>query len=58
MPNAKKKIIYSLRVYLLLEEKGFKPISTMPNPNKSNLMCWVYEYTDSFRRTLDEILEG
>lgn len=53
-----KKVIYSLRVYLQLEQKGFYPISTMPNPNKPNLMCWVFDKTPEFMEVLDEILEG
>lgn len=52
-----KKVIYSLRVYLQLEQRGFQPISTMPNPNKPNLMCWVFDKTPEFMRVLDEILE-
>lgn len=31
MPNA-KKIIYSLRIYLELKEKGFEPIAVTSNP--------------------------
>ena len=57
MPTA-KKIIYSLRVYLELQRLGFQPLSTMPNPNKPNLMCWVFDKTPEFVVALDKILEG
>lgn len=57
MPTA-KKVIYSLRVYLELERQGYKPIATMPNPNKPKLMCWVFERTPEFTVALDKILEG
>jgi hypothetical protein len=56
MQNA--KVIYSMRVYLGLVKKGFSPISTMPNPRKSNLICWVFEKTPSFEEALSEILGG
>ena len=56
MPNA-RKVIYSLRIYIELDKKGFKPIATMPNGHKPHLMCWVYEKTDEFVKALDEIME-
>jgi hypothetical protein len=42
------KIIYSLRIYLQLINKGFYPISTSPNPNNNHLMCWIFEKTPEF----------
>lgn len=51
-----KKIIYSLRICLELDKRGFRPISSMPNPYKKNFVCWIYDKTDSFSRVLDEII--
>ena len=52
------KIIYSLRVYLSLQELGFEPIATMPNPNNNNLMCWVFNKTPELLQSLDNIIKG
>lgn len=52
------KIIYSLRVMLCLVERGFIPITTMPNPKYPQFNCWIFEVTDSFQQALDEILGG
>ena len=57
MPNA-NKIIYSLRIYIALKEKGFEPIATTSNPQKPNLMCWSDDKTEEFEAALDEIMES
>ena len=56
MLNA-NKIIYSLRVNIELQKKGFKPITTMENPYKPGLFCWVYEKTPEFVIALNDILK-
>ena len=56
MPNA-NKIIYSLRVYLALKERGIEPIATTNNPNKPNFLCWIYERTPEFVAALDAVME-
>lgn len=55
MPNA-KKIIYSLRVYLELKEKGIVPVATTENPKKSNFICWIYDKTPELDIALKEIM--
>ena len=57
MPNA-NKIIYSLRIYIALKEKGFEPIATSSKPQKPNFMCWIYDKTEEFEAALDEIMES
>jgi hypothetical protein len=52
------KIIYSLRIHIELQKRGFVPILAMPNPNNPKLMCWVYDKTEEFINTLDEIIGG
>lgn len=54
----KKKIIYSLRIYLELTERGFQPITTTQNPQKPYLMCWIYDKTPELIKALDEIIGG
>lgn len=51
-----KKIIYSLRIFLKLKEKGFEAIATTPNPNNSKLICWIYDRTPEFIQVLNEIM--
>lgn len=52
------KIIYSMRVMLQLQSKGFEPLSIMPNPQHPEFNCWIYELTEEFQKALDEILGG
>ena len=54
----KNKIIYSLRVNMELQKRGFVPLTAMPNPNNLRLICWVYEKTDQLIEALDEIIGG
>ena len=53
-----KKIIYSLRVYLELKERGFDPIATSQNPQKPNFLCWIYERTPELDVALNELIGG
>lgn len=55
MPNS-NKIIYSLRIFLKLKEKGIYPIATTSNPQKPNFMCWIYKRNRVFEEALDEIM--
>lgn len=50
------KIIYSLRVMEQLVERGFVPISIMPNPKYPMYNCWIFEVTPEFEKALDEVL--
>ena len=52
------KIIYSLKVATQLITMGHNPITTMPNPNKPRLMCWIFEITPEFQHDLDIVLGG
>ena len=54
----KKKIVYSLREYLEISERGFQPITTTQNPQKPHLMCWIYDKTPELVVALDEIIGG
>ena len=52
------KIIYSIKVMKALVQKGFIPVATIPNPKDSKFNCWVFEETEEFQRTLDEVMGG
>lgn len=56
MLNA-NKIIYSLRVNIELQKRGFTPITAMKNPYKPELFCWVYKKTPDFIMALNDILK-
>lgn len=50
------KIIYSLRIHLKLQEKGFKYLTEMKNPQNMRFNCWVYEATPQLLEAFDNIL--
>ena len=50
-------IVYKMKLAMALMEKGHKPLSTMPNPKNSQLMCWVFQKTDSFLKDFEELVE-
>ena len=52
------KVIYSLRVHIELQKRGFLYVAEMRNPKNPNLNCWVYEMTPELATTLDELLGG
>jgi hypothetical protein len=54
--NINTKIIYSLRVHVLLQQQGFQYLVEMRNPFKPQLNCWVYEETPDLLTALDAIL--
>lgn len=57
MSNQKLKIIYSLRIHLALQERGFTYLTEMKNPRNSNFNCWVYEATDALLEVFDSLLK-
>ena len=50
------KIIYSLRIHLKLQEKGFKYLTEMKNPQNMRFNCWVYGATPQLLEAFDNIL--
>lgn len=51
-----KRIVYSLRVFTELKEKGFDPVATSQNPFKDKFICWVYDKTPEFDAAFDAIM--
>ncbi len=52
------KIIYSLRIMEKLVERGYAPLTSMPNPKFPQFQCWVFAVSDGFKKDLDEILRS
>ena len=55
---SKTKIIYSLRIHIELQKKGYHYITEMRNPRNPAFNCWVYEATPGLLKAFDEILGG
>lgn len=58
MSTAKCKIIYSLKLHIALQQRGFQPETEMKNPVNTRYNCWVYKITPEFQKVLDELLAG
>ena len=56
MPNQKVKIVYSLRIHVALQQKGFAHITEMKNPQNPNLNCWVYAVTPDFTAAFETLM--
>lgn len=52
------KTIFSLRVHLELQKRGFEYILEKDNIYKPGLKCWVYKVTPAFNLALNELLGG
>ena len=56
MQNQKLKVVYSLRIHIELQKRGFTHITEMKNPQNQHLNCWVYAATPDFIAALDALL--
>ena len=56
MPNQKVKIVYSLRIHVALQQKGFVHITEMKNPQNPHLNCWVYAVTPDFTAVFEALM--
>jgi hypothetical protein len=41
-----------------LIELGHRVFTTMPNPQKPHLVCWVFEWDDTIERDIAEVAYG
>ena len=55
MPNTNFKIVYSLRIHIIVEQNGFHYITEMKNPQHPNYNCWVYDASPDFLAAFDSI---
>ena len=58
MSNQNVKIVYSLRVHIELQRRGFTFLTEMKNPNNPRYNCWVYAATPERLAAFDEALRG
>lgn len=52
----KYKTIYALWLHIKLKQRGFKPISIIPNLEKDGFVSWIYENTEEFQEAFDYIM--
>lgn len=58
MSNQNLKIVYSLKMHIELQKRGFFCLTEMKNPNNPKYNCWVYAATPEFLANFDAILKG
>jgi hypothetical protein len=58
MSNQNIKIVYSLRVHIELQRRGFTFLTEMKNPNNPRYNCWVYAATPELLAAFDDALKG
>ena len=56
MPNVNVKIVYSLRIHIALQQKGFTYITEMKNPQNQKFNCWVYAATPDLLAAFDALM--
>lgn len=54
--NIKTKIVYSLRIHILLQQQGFSYLTEMKNPKNPYLNCWVYAATPQFEAAFEALM--
>ena len=57
MSNQKIKIIYSLKIHIMLQQQGFVYLTEMKNPNNPRFNCWVYAETPDLLAAFDAALK-
>lgn len=56
MSNSKLKVIFTMSIALELKSRGHKVIDIMPNPNKPEFNCWIFEIDETFIADLEDIV--
>lgn len=56
--NENEMVVYSFKIHTQLRIRGFRYITTLPNPKNSKYICWVYERTPAFIEAFNEIVNG
>lgn len=57
MSNQNVKIIYSLKLNIALQKRGFVYLMEMKNPHNPCFNCWVYAATPDFLAAFDAIIK-
>ena len=58
MSNQNLKVVYSLKMHIALQNKGFQYLTEMKNPNNTKFNCWVYAATPEFLEAFDNFIKG
>jgi len=58
MSNQNVKIIYSLKLHIALQKRGFICLTEMKNPHNPQYNCWVYAATPELLAAFDALLKG
>ena len=58
MSNQNVKIVYSLKVHIELQRRGFTFLTEMKNPQNPRFNCWVYAATPELLAAFDDALKG
>lgn len=58
MSNQNVKIIYSLKLHIALQKRGFICLTEMKNPHNPQYNCWVYAATPELLTAFDALLKG
>ena len=58
MSNQNVKIIYSLKLHIALQKRGFICLTEMKNPHNPQYNCWVYAATPELLAAFDAALRG
>ena len=56
MSNQNVKIVYSLKVHIELQRRGFTFLTEMKNPNNPRFNCWVYAATTDLLAAFDALV--
>ena len=56
MSNPNVKIIYSLKLHIALQSKGFICLTEMKNPQNPRYNCWVYSATPELLAAFDALV--
>ena len=56
--NTKYKVIFSMKYAMQLIKMAYRPIYTMPNPQKPQYTSWEFEASEDFIRDFNALREA
>lgn len=56
--NNEHTIVYKMSIAMKLIELGHRVFTTMPNPQKPHLTCWVFEWDNTIEEDIAEVAYG
>lgn len=58
MSNQNVKVVYSLKIHIELQKRGFVSLTEMKNPQNPRFNCWVYQATPELLKAFDDAIKG